>query len=148
MKDGNSVIVVTCGNVAQMVVAVVFGVVVLGERLPGRASGFFFVPFGKLGAWFASWSLILSGVVWISGVDFARDLPDQRALERQGAPPAERVSGLGGLGGSAAHRGHGRAQRANALAVAGARAESAAGRGQASGVTWLLSCIVASLSRK
>ena len=81
LKDGNSVIVVTCGNVAQMVVAVVFGVVVLGERLPGRASGFFFVPFGKLGAWFASWSLILSGVVWISGVDFARDLPDQRALE-------------------------------------------------------------------
>lgn len=99
LKDGNSVIVVTCGNVAQMVVAVVFGVVVLGERLPGRASGFFFVPFGKLGAWFASWSLILSGVVWISGVDFARDLPDQRALERQWRAAAERVSGLGGLGG-------------------------------------------------
>jgi hypothetical protein len=91
--------VVTCGNVAQMVVAVVFGVVVLGERLPGRASGFFFVPFGKLGAWFASWSLILSGVVWISGVDFARDLPDQHALERQWRAAAERVSGLGGLGG-------------------------------------------------
>ena len=99
LKDGNSVIVVTCGNVAQMVVAVVFGVVVLGERLPGRASGFFFVPFGKLGAWFASWSLILSGVVWISGVDFARDLPDQHALERQWRAAAERVSGLGGLGG-------------------------------------------------
>ena len=99
LKDGNSVIVVTCGNVAQMVVAVVFGVVVLGERLPGRASGFFFVPFGKLGAWFASWSLILSGVVWISGVDFARDLPDQRALERQWRAAAERVTTLGGLGG-------------------------------------------------
>ena len=99
LKDGNSVIVCTCGNVAQMVVAVVFGVAVLGERLPGRASGFFFVPFGKLGAWFASWSLILSGVVWISGVDFARDLPDQRALERQWRAAAERVSGLGGLGG-------------------------------------------------
>jgi drug/metabolite transporter (DMT)-like permease len=87
LKDGNSVIVCTCGNVAQMVVAVVFGVVVLGERLPGSASSSsgvpFFFPFGKLGAWFASWSLILSGVVWISGVDFVSDLPDQRALERQ-----------------------------------------------------------------
>ena len=134
LKDGNSVIVVTCGNVAQMVVAVVFGVVVLGERLPGRASGFFFVPFVKLGAWFASWSLILSGVVWISGVDFARDLPHQRAGEQWRAA-AERVSGLGGWGAQRAHRGHGRAQRANALAVAGARAESAAGQGQASGVT-------------
>jgi len=99
LKDGNSVIVCTCGNVAQMVVAVVFGVAVLGERLPGRASGFFFVPFGKLGAWFASWSLILSGVVWISGVDFVSDLPDQRALERQWRAAAERVTTLGGLGG-------------------------------------------------
>ena len=98
LKDGNSVIVCTCGNVAQMVVAVVFGVVVLGERLPSGGGGFFF-PFGKFGVWFASWSLILSGVVWISGVDFARDLPDQRALERQWRTATERVSGLGGLGG-------------------------------------------------
>ena len=97
LKDGNSVIVCTCGNVAQMVVAVVFGVVVLGERLP--SGGGFFFPFGKLGAWFASWLLIMSGVVWISGVDFARDLPDQRALERQWRTATERVSGLGGLGG-------------------------------------------------
>ena len=104
LKDGNSVIVCTCGNVAQMVVAVVFGVVVLGERLPGSGSANkggvpFFFPFGKLGAWFASWSLILSGVVWISGVDFVSDLPDQRALERQWRAAAERVTTLGGLGG-------------------------------------------------
>ena len=103
LKDGNSVIVCTCGNVAQMVVAVVFGVVVLGERLPGSASSSsgvpFFFPFGKLGAWFASWSLILSGVVWISGVDFVSDLPDQRALERQWRAAAERVTTLGGIGG-------------------------------------------------
>jgi hypothetical protein len=87
-----------------MVVAVVFGVVVLGERLPGSGSANkggvpFFFPFGKLGAWFASWSLILSGVVWISGVDFVSDLPDQRALERQWRAAAERVTTLGGLGG-------------------------------------------------
>ena len=34
LKDGNSVVVCTCGNVAQMVTAVIFGVVVLGESLP------------------------------------------------------------------------------------------------------------------
>jgi hypothetical protein len=31
LKDGNSVVVCTCGNVAQMVTAVIFGVVVLGR---------------------------------------------------------------------------------------------------------------------
>ena len=39
LKDGNSVVVCTCGNVAQMVTAVVFGVVVLGERLPSPGGG-------------------------------------------------------------------------------------------------------------
>ena len=34
LKDGNSVVVCTCGNVSQMITAVIFGVVILGERLP------------------------------------------------------------------------------------------------------------------
>jgi drug/metabolite transporter (DMT)-like permease len=138
LKDGNSVIVCTCGNVAQMVVAVVFGVVVLGERLPGSASSSsgvpFFFPFGKLGAWFASWSLILSGVVWISGVDFvsATRPTRARAAVARGRRKSHHAGGAGGA--QRAHRGHGRAEQTNRVAVAGAGAQDAAGEGQASGV--------------
>lgn len=46
LKDGNSVVVCTMGNVSQMVVAVFFGVAVLGEKLPKGGL------FGSLGVFF------------------------------------------------------------------------------------------------
>ena len=100
----------------------------LGERLPGRASGFFFVPFGKLGAWFASWSLILSGVVWISGVDSrARPTRPARAGEkvarRRGA--RQRAGGLGGLSGLTAGMGGRNARTHSLLPVLAPRAPQA-----------------------
>ena len=89
LKDGNSVVVCTIGNVSQMVVAVFFGVCVLGEKLPVGI-------FGRLGVFFISWSLILAGVLFISGVR-PEDLPDQRALEQKWKQAKQ--AGLGGLGG-------------------------------------------------
>ena len=94
LKDGNSVVVCTCGNVAQMVTAVVFGVVVLGERLPSRGGG--------LRTWLMSWTLILVGVVAISGVS-VEDLPVKDI--------GDAARGLGGLGGLSGLRGRGRHPR-------------------------------------
>ena len=93
LKDGNSVIVVTCGNVAQMVTAVIFGVVVLGESLPSNTAA--------LRWWLVSWSCILLGVVAISGVT-VDDLPEVRA-----AVSAAAGGGLGGLKGLGGLRGGG-----------------------------------------
>ena len=39
LKDGNSVVVCTCGNVAQMVSSALFGVLCLGEKLPSTSRG-------------------------------------------------------------------------------------------------------------
>ena len=58
-----------------MVTAVIFGVVVLGERLPSNTSA--------LHMWLASWSCILLGVVAISGVT-VDDLPVSAAVTAAG----------------------------------------------------------------
>lgn len=90
LKDGNSVVVVTCGNVAQMVTAVVFGVAVLGESLPSNSKA--------LRTWIASWSLILAGVVAISGVTVDE-------VKSVGAAVGAAGQGLGGLSGLSGLRG-------------------------------------------
>ena len=84
LKDGNSVIVCTCGNVAQMITAVVFGVVILGERLPTST-------WTALRNWSLSWCMILGGVVLISGIT-VDDIPVEQIKESVD-------KGLGGLGG-------------------------------------------------
>ena len=84
LKDGNSVVVCTCGNVAQMITAVVFGVVILGERLPTST-------WTALRNWSLSWCMILGGVVLISGIT-VDDIPVEQIKESVD-------KGLGGLGG-------------------------------------------------
>jgi uncharacterized membrane protein len=61
LKDGNSVVVCTCGNVAQMITSVVLGVLVLGERLP-------LSTWARFRGWALSWTLVLIGVVVIRRV--------------------------------------------------------------------------------
>tara|TARA_B100000683_G_scaffold27558_2_gene24785 strand:+ start:11553 stop:12587 length:1035 start_codon:yes stop_codon:yes gene_type:complete len=61
-KDGNSIVVVcVAGNVSQMCVAAVYGLLILGEPLPET----FFALFG----WVTSWAFILYGVVALSGAE-------------------------------------------------------------------------------
>jgi len=77
LKEGNAVVVVCSGNVAQMVTAIPFGVLCLGESLPGigflfgsnggSEFGFFHNAF-KFLVWAFSWWLILFGVVIVSGL--------------------------------------------------------------------------------
>ena len=77
LKEGNAVVVVCSGNVAQMVTAIPFGVLCLGESLPGigflfgsnggSEFGFFHNAF-KFLVWAFSWWLILLGVVIVSGL--------------------------------------------------------------------------------
>ena len=106
LKDGNSVVVCTCGNVAQMVSSALFGVLCLGEKLPSTSRG--------RGAWLASWTAILAGVVMISGLKISEDLhvgdgfgvealrgKARRAGARVTREVREGLGGVGGLGGSA-----------------------------------------------
>jgi hypothetical protein len=101
LKDGNSVVVCTCGNVAQMITSVVFGVLVLGERLPST--------WARFRGWTLSWSLVLLGVVVVSGVGWD-DLPAEFSYSGAGAGGggggggARGGGGLGGLGGLGALR--------------------------------------------
>ena len=76
LKEGNAVVVVCSGNVAQMVTAIPFGILCLGESLPGigflfgargLGVGFFHNVFTFL-VWAFSWWLILFGVVIVSGL--------------------------------------------------------------------------------
>jgi len=76
LKEGNAVVVVCSGNVAQMVTAIPFGILCLGESLPGigflfgargLGVGFFHNVFTFL-IWAFSWWLILFGVVIVSGL--------------------------------------------------------------------------------
>ena len=77
LKEGNAVVVVCSGNVAQMVTAIPFGVLCLGESLPGigflfganggSEFGFFHNAF-KFLVWAFSWWVILFGVVIVSGL--------------------------------------------------------------------------------
>ena len=77
LKEGNAVVVVCSGNVAQMVTAIPFGVLCLGESLPGigflfganggSEFGFFHNAF-KFLVWAFSWWLILFGVIIVSGL--------------------------------------------------------------------------------
>jgi len=76
LKEGNAVVVVCSGNVAQMVTAIPFGILCLGESLPGigflfgargLGLGFFHNVFTFL-VWAFSWWLILFGVVIVSGL--------------------------------------------------------------------------------
>ena len=75
LKEGNAVVVVCSGNVAQMVTAIPFGVLCLGESLPGvgflfgsNHTGGFFHNIFKFLLWAFSWWLILFGVVIVSGL--------------------------------------------------------------------------------
>ena len=75
LKEGNAVVVVCSGNVAQMVTAIPFGVLCLGESLPGvgflfgsNHTGGFFRNIFKFLLWAFSWWLILFGVVIVSGL--------------------------------------------------------------------------------
>ena len=88
-KDGNSIVVVcVAGNVSQMCVAAVYGLLILGEPLPET--------FFALCGWVTSWAFILYGVVALSGAEsgaaLARGPPElQRAPRSRAAGP--RTSG-------------------------------------------------------
>ena len=70
-RDGNSIVVVcVAGNVAQMIVAAMYGLVILGEPLPETWRALF--------GWMCSWSLILFGVVALSGADSGSALAGTR----------------------------------------------------------------------
>ena len=61
LKEGNAVVVVCSGNVAQMVTAIPFGIIVLNEKLP-------YTTFRTFVAFALSWWMILFGVCIVSGL--------------------------------------------------------------------------------
>ena len=62
LRDGSSIVVVcVAGNVAQMCVAAVYGLMILGEPVPHT--------FFALAGWLTSWFFIMYGVIALSGAD-------------------------------------------------------------------------------
>ena len=85
--DVSIVVVCVAGNVAQMFVAALYGLIILSEPLPETIPAFI--------GWIMSWVFITYGVVALSGADSASSLV--KAREVRGAPILPTAIGPGAM---------------------------------------------------
>ncbi|CAL56802.1 Magnesium transporter NIPA [Ostreococcus tauri] len=84
LRDGSSIVVVcVAGNVAQMCVAAVYGLMILGEPVPHTV-------FSLLG-WITSWAFIMYGVIALGGSDSGAALAAARDVRGQAVLPVTAI---------------------------------------------------------